>query len=151
MFRETGYWIEGESIGSCACKLPVDCFCWNQTDSGSDCDSFVGYYIQNGEIFGVDVSFLMLVQVVRESAQTSFFYVDAKASELQQELLLRTFRGDFGGILADLSSVLPLPESPRIAPIRYAIDPNKRASLWIGNVLIRKNMSRKRFCFKSDQ
>lgn len=146
---DLGYRLEGESIGSCACKLPIDCFCWNQDESSSDCDSFVAYYIQTGKICGVDVSYLVLVQVVREAAQKSFFYVDAKGSDLQQELLLRTFRGELGGILADLSSLLPEPDSPRIAPIRYAIETDKRASLWIGNVLIRKNMSRKRFCFKS--
>ncbi|MBE9010679.1 DUF1326 domain-containing protein [Pseudanabaenaceae cyanobacterium LEGE 13415] len=152
---EIGYWLEGETSGSCACKLPSNCFCWNQNDSSShdsssQCDSFVVYRIRQGMIYGTDVSSLTIVQVVREIEQQSFTYIDAAGSDLQQELLLRTFRGDFGGILADLSEILPASQSPRIAPIRYEIESNRRASLWIGNVLIRKNMKPRPFCFATD-
>jgi hypothetical protein len=150
MSFDSSYRLEGETLGSCACQLPADCFCWEQTSASSGCDSFVAYFIRTGKIQGIDVSALAFVQVMREAEDKSLIYIDAKSSELQQNLLLRAFQGELGGILASLSSIFPMPDLLRLAPIRMEIETNQRAILWVGNVLIRKNMPRKSFCYQSD-
>jgi hypothetical protein len=61
--------------------------------------------------------------------------------------LIQAFGGELGGVLADLSAVLPAIGVPKLAPITYQIQANRRASLWIGNILVQRNLSRKPFSF----
>lgn len=82
-----------------------------------------------------------------QAEQRSIVYLDAKATPEQQTQLVQAFSGELGGVLADLSSVLPTIGMPKLAPITYQVQTNRRASLWIGNVLVQRNLSRKPFRF----
>jgi hypothetical protein len=144
----TGYTLEGNAIGSCGCSVALDCLCWGQEPGGKSCDSFVAYHISRGVIAGIDVSSLTVVRVLREHDQTTLLYVDGNGNEWQQQLLIQAFTGEFGGILNTIHQSFPNHEFARIAPITYVLE-QKRASLWISNVLVRRNMQQTPFCFNA--
>jgi len=140
------YSLEGDAIGSCGCSVTLDCLCFGKETDTKGCDSFVAYRIQQGAIAGCDVSSLSVVRVLREKEQTALLYIDGNGTEQQQQALIQAFNGTFGGTLETIHQAFPNHDVSRIAPITYRVE-RHRASLWIGDVLVRKDMKQTAFCF----
>lgn len=106
------YRLEGTLLEACSCN--VLCPCWIGEDpDGGECLALEAYHIDRGEIDGVDVSGLTYVQVelipgnvLEEGTWRQLRIIDAKGTEEQRRVLLSAFRGEYGGPLADLASLV---------------------------------------------
>ena len=135
----TTYSLEGQILEACSCNAPCPCWIGDDPDGG-DCDSFVAYHVERGEVLGLDVSGLTLVKVVYIPGNVlagnwrGVTYVDAKGTPEQQQALLKVFNGELGGAIADVAKLLTDVLDVRVAQIDYNIQQGK-GSITIGDVL----------------
>lgn len=141
------YSIQGRLLGSCGCQAFLDCLCCEGNDVPQGCSSFLVYEIGVGQIQGQDVSSCLVVRVMRESDQTSFLYLDARASDPQRLVLIQAFSGVLGGWLEQVAQMFPKSTSPRIAPISL-IWSGRFAELQIGCFSIHKGLKASSFCYQ---
>jgi hypothetical protein len=108
-------------------------------DSGS-CDAFNAYHIDHGQIQGVDVSGLSLVNVVQIPGNVLagnwrlIMYVDEKATPQQRQALLDAFGGKVGGPLADLAGLVGERVAIIPAPIDHQVEGGK-GTLRVGEII----------------
>src|SRR5690348_12624056 len=122
---ETGtrYTIDGRLLEVCSCEAPCPCWVGEDPDGGT-CDSVLGWRVDSGVIEGIDVSGLTIALSVFIPGNVlagnwkAVVYVDDKASEQQQEALLKVFTGQLGGAIADLAGLI----GEVVAVERVAID-----------------------------
>ncbi|HET9052092.1 MAG TPA: DUF1326 domain-containing protein [Candidatus Dormibacteraeota bacterium] len=105
------YSLQGTLLEACSCN--VLCPCWIGEDpDGGTCDAFVSYHFDKGEIDGVDVSGLNIVNVaqipgnVLKGSWRVVIHIDKRATPEQKEALLNAFGGKLGGPLADLAGLI---------------------------------------------
>jgi hypothetical protein len=104
------YELNGTLLDACSCAAPCPCWVGDDPDGGK-CDTFVAYHIDRGQVRGVDVSGLTLVQVsqipgnILAGNWRVVFYMDDRATPQQQQALLDVFGGKLGGALADLAKL----------------------------------------------
>ena len=106
------YQFEGTMLEACSCG--VLCPCWIGEDpDGGECFSLIAYHFRQGQIGGVDVSgvnFVMLQHipgnVLTAASWRMVRFVDARATDDQNHAVLGAFRGEYGGPLADLASLV---------------------------------------------
>jgi len=121
------YRLEGTLLEACSCD--VLCPCWIGEDpDGGECYGIVAYHFSKGEIDGVDVSGLNLVNinhipgnVLTPGSWRVVMLVDAAATEKQRDALVRAFTGKLGGPLADLAGLVGELRGIEIVPIRHEI------------------------------
>jgi hypothetical protein len=100
------YRLEGRLLEVCDCGVLCPCWIGEDPDNGS-CDSALAYRIDSGEIEGVDVSGLTFAGAahipgnILQGGHRAVYYIDDRASEAQFNAIVRAFRGDLGGPLAD--------------------------------------------------
>ncbi|GAB4440357.1 MAG: DUF1326 domain-containing protein [Chloroflexi bacterium OHK40] len=100
------YSLEGRLLEVCDCGVLCPCWIGEDPDNGS-CDSALAYRIDRGVIEGVDVSGLTFAVAahipgnVLHGGYRVVRYIDDRASDEQFAAILRAFRGDLGGPLAD--------------------------------------------------
>ena len=107
-----GYDIEGRLLEVCTCN--VLCPCWVGEDPDyKTCDTTLAWGIEKGTIEGVDVSGLTLAvsahipnNILTPKSWTAVVFVDEKATEAQQGVLLQLFTGQLGGAVADLAGLI---------------------------------------------
>jgi hypothetical protein len=118
---------------------PCPCGIGEDPDGGS-CDAFNAYHIDQGQINGVDVSGLTLVNVAQIPGNILagnwriVMYVDDKATAEQQEALLNAFGGKLGGPLADLAGLIGEVVRSYPVPIEHRVEGGK-GILRVGEVL----------------
>jgi hypothetical protein len=133
------YALDGQLLEVCDCGTLCPCWVGDDPDNGT-CKSFLAYHIEHGEIKGVDVSGLTLVNIVNIPGNVfggnwrSVIYLDGKATQEQRELLLAVFSGKLGGGIADLAQLIGEVLDVRVADIEYHLQDGK-GTIRIGDVL----------------
>lgn len=133
------YDLDGTLLEACSCAAPCPCWIGDDPDGGT-CDSFVAYHIDRGQINGVDVSGLSLVNVCQIPGNVLagnwriVIFVDDKATAEQREAVLKAFGGKLGGPLADLAGLVSEIVTVQPAPIEHRVEGGK-GTLLIGKML----------------
>lgn len=106
------YSLTGTLLEACSCG--VLCPCWIGEDpDGGECFAVNAYHFTSGEVGGVDVSDLNIVNVVHipgnvlaPKSWKLVMFIDEKASPEQREALVNAYTGKLGGPLADLGGLI---------------------------------------------
>jgi len=106
------YSLEGTLLEACSCNVLCPCWIGENPDEGS-CNAFNAYHFDRGEINGIDVSGLNIVNVVHipgnvltPGSWRLVIFIDAKASDEQKQAILDAYSGKLGGPLADLAGLI---------------------------------------------
>jgi len=132
------YDLDGTLLEACSCAGPCPCWVGDDPDGGT-CDAFVAYHIDRGQINGVDVSGLSLVNVAQIPGNVLagnwrlVIFVDSKATTAQQEAILNAFGGKLGGPLADLAGLVGEIVTVHSMPIEHRVEGGK-GTLRIGTM-----------------
>jgi hypothetical protein len=121
------YEMRGQFLEACDCN--VMCPCWFEQDPDeNECTGFVAWYVEQGEIDGVDVSSLTAVSVShhgghRRGAKARVaLFLDERASDEQQRVLTDAFTGKLGGPLEELAEMTDEVATAQRAPISFTSD-----------------------------
>lgn len=131
------YRLKGDLLEVCDCKTLCPCWIGEDPDRGA-CQSALAYRIEQGEIDGVDVSGLnfgvavFIPGNVLKGGWRAIRYVDDRATPEQERALLRLFRGELGGPVADLARLVGEEVAARRAPISFTVEKGK-GTLRIGD------------------
>lgn len=131
------YRLKGRILEVCDCN--VLCPCWIGEDpDGGTCDGVVAYHIDEGTVNGVDVSGRTIAGMAHfpsnifEGNWRVVFFVDAEATDEQQEALVNVFTGKLGGPMADFAQLIGEVVAVERAPITFAVEEGK-GTLRIGS------------------
>jgi hypothetical protein len=135
------YDLEGTLLEACSCGVLCPCWIGEDPDGGS-CDAFNAYHFTRGEIRGVDVSGLSIVNVVQipgnvltPGSWRVVTFVDERASDEQLEAILDAYHGRLGGPLADLAGLVGEVVDVQRAPIVHEMV-GGQGTLRVGDVVI---------------
>ena len=135
-----GYSLEGRLLEVCTCNILCPCWVGEDPDLGA-CDAFNAYHFDRGEIRGIDVSGLSVVNVVHipgnvltPGSWRLVVFIDEKATDEQAQAILDAYQGRLGGPLADLAGLVGEVVAVERASIVHKIDGGK-GTLQIGDVL----------------
>jgi hypothetical protein len=123
----TTYTIEGRLLEVCTCNAICPCWIGEDPDGGS-CDSALAWYVDSGEVRGVDVSDRCLALSVHIPGNVlagnwkAVVYVDDRCTEEQQEALLAVFTGALGGPIADVAALISEVVAVERAPMTFTVD-----------------------------
>jgi hypothetical protein len=121
------YKIEGKLLEVCSCNILCPCWVGEDPDGGT-CDSAMAWQIDNGTIEGVDVTGLSLALSVHIPGNVlagnwkAAVFVDERATETQQEKMLKVFTGQLGGGIADLAALIGEVVSVERVPITFTVN-----------------------------
>ena len=126
-----GYDIEGRLLEVCTCN--VLCPCWvGENPDYKTCDTTIAWGIEKGSIEGVDVSGLTLAvsahipkNILEPKSWTAAVFVDDKATDEQQGVLLELFTGQLGGAVADLAGLIGEVVAVERVPITFSVQDGK--------------------------
>ena len=126
-----GYDIEGRLLEVCTCN--VLCPCWvGENPDYKTCDTTIAWGIEKGTIEGVDVSGLTLAvsahipnNILEPKSWTAAVFVDNKATDDQQGVLLKLFTGQLGGAVADLAGLIGEVVAVERVPITFSVHDGK--------------------------
>jgi hypothetical protein len=134
----TTYDVEGRLLEVCSCE--VICPCWVGEDpDGGTCDSALAWHVDHGTIEGTDVSGLTLALSVHIPGNVlaggwrAVVVVDEKATQEQEDALLRLFTGQLGGAVADLAGLIGEVAAVERAPIVFTVAEGA-GRLTVGNI-----------------
>ena len=133
------YVLDGNLLEACSCGGPCPCWVGDDPDGGR-CDSVIAYYIDRGQVKGVDVSNLSFVQVnqipgnILAGNWRAVFYIDDRATPEQQEAILNVFGGKLGGPLADVASLVGERVAVHYVPIEHRVEGGK-GTLSVGEIV----------------
>jgi hypothetical protein len=104
------YELRGQFLEACDCH--VMCPCWFEEEPDeAECTGLIAWYIESGQVDGVDVSGLTTVSVSHHGGHRNAghmhvaLYVDERGDEDQQAVLAQVFTGKAGGPLSELSEL----------------------------------------------
>jgi hypothetical protein len=127
MATATGtYTVEGQLLEVCSCGTLCPCWVGEDPDGGT-CDSFVAWHVEKGQIKGIDVAGLTLVNIVHIPGNVlagnwrAVTYLDAKGTQEQRDAMFDLFSGKLGGAIADLAALIGEVLEVRVAPIEYRL------------------------------
>jgi len=123
----TVYELEGTLLEVCSCG--VLCPCWIGEDpDGGECYGIVAYHFDAGQVDGVDVAGLNVVNlnhipgnILTPGSWRVVMLVDERATPEQERALVRAFGGEYGGPLADLAGLVGELVAVERAPISHEI------------------------------
>ena len=135
-----GYEIEGRLLEVCTCN--VLCPCWvGENPDYKTCDTTIAWGIEKGSVEGVDVGGLTFAvsahipnNILEPKSWTAVVFVDDKASDDQQDVLIKLFTGQLGGAVADLAGLIGEVVAVERAPITFSVEGGK-GSLVIGETV----------------
>jgi hypothetical protein len=133
------YVLDGMILDACSCNSPCPCWVGDAPDGGQ-CNAFLAYHIERGQIRDLDVAGLSVVEVTQVSGKMleghwrQVLILDAQASPEQQRALVDAFSGQLGGPLADLAGLIDERLAIYVAPIDYQVR-NGQGSLRVGEVI----------------
>ena len=134
-----GYRLEGSLLEVCNCEVLCPCWIGENPDNGT-CESSLAYHFDSGTIDDVDVSGLTLGTAVfipgniLHGNWRQCIFIDDRASDEQERALLRAFRGELGGPLADLAQLVGEVVDVGRAPITFTVTEGK-GTLRIGDTV----------------
>jgi hypothetical protein len=125
------YEIEGRLLEVCTCN--VLCPCWVGEDPDyKTCDTTIAWGIDKGTVEGVAVDGLTIAvsahiprNILEPKSWTAVVFVDDRATDEQQGVLLRLFTGQLGGAVADLAGLIGEVVGVERAPISFTVDGGK--------------------------
>jgi hypothetical protein len=121
------YRLDGTSLEACSCASPCPCLSGKDPDGGR-CDAVMAYHVDRGQVSGVDVSGLSVVNVVQipGNAQQGHWrqvlFVDDRATTSQRDALVAAFTGKLGGSLGELAALVADRVAIQAAAIDYAAE-----------------------------
>jgi hypothetical protein len=133
------YVLNGSLLEACSCAGPCPCWVGDDPDGGK-CSAFNAYYIDQGQIKGIDVSGLTFVQAVQIPGNVLagnwrvVIYLDDKASPEQRQAIVDAWTGKLGGPLADLAGLIGERVAVLSVPIEHEIKDGK-GTLRVGNAI----------------
>ena len=133
------YDVEGKLLEVCTCN--VLCPCWiGENPDGGVCESALAWHVDKGSIEGVDVSGLTIAasvhipeNVLIPKSWKAAIFVDERASDAQEQAMLKVWTGQLGGAIADLAGLIGEVVAVERAPITFTVDGGK-GQLTIGDV-----------------
>lgn len=134
-----GYHLKGELLEVCDCNTLCPCWIGEDPDNGT-CRSSLAYHIDKGAIDGLDVSGLnfgvavFIPGNVLAGKWRVIRYVDDRATPQQEAALLKAFRGELGGPIADLVALVGEEVAARRAPFTFEVQQGK-GTLRIGDAV----------------
>ncbi|MCC5811022.1 MAG: DUF1326 domain-containing protein [Ectothiorhodospiraceae bacterium] len=120
-----GYSLNGTLLEICSCATPCPCFIGEDPDGG-ECFGVIAFHLEDGWIGDQDVSGLTVINVAHipgnalAGSWRVVLLVDDKATQAQEQALLKAFSGELGGPLGDLAGLVGEVVSVERAPIRHA-------------------------------
>jgi hypothetical protein len=121
------YRLEGTLLEACSCGVLCPCWIGEDPDEGT-CDAINAYHFDTGEIDGVDVSGLNIVNVVHipgnvltPKSWRMVIFLDSSASERQREAILSAYTGKLGGPLADLAGLVGEVKAVETGEIEHSV------------------------------
>jgi hypothetical protein len=124
----SGYDLEGSLLEACSCGVLCPCWIGVDPDQGT-CDAFNAYHFDRGQIDGVDVSGLTLVNVVHipgnvltPNSWRVVMIVDEKATDEQFTAIVDAYSGRHGGPLADLAGLVGEVTDAFRAPVTHEVN-----------------------------
>lgn len=106
------YTLQGTLLEACSCNVLCPCWIGENPDRGT-CDSFNAYHFDKGEINGIDVSGLSLINVckipgnvLKPKSWKVLMLVDDRATDEQFKALRDLYLGKLGGPIADLAQLV---------------------------------------------
>ena len=135
----TTYTLEGRLLEVCTCAAICPCWIGEDPDGGT-CDSALAWYIDSGEVRGVDVSDRCLALSVHIPGNVlagnwqAIVYVDDRCTPEQQEALLGVFTGALGGPIADLAALIGNVVAVERAPMTFTVE-GGGGTLRVGDVV----------------
>ena len=135
-----GYDIEGRLLEVCTCN--VLCPCWVGEDPDyKTCDTTIAWGIEKGTVDGVAVDDLVFAvsahipkNILEPKSWTAVVFVDDRATEAQQDVLIRLFTGQLGGAVADLAGLIGEVVGVERARMTFTVD-GGRGRLAIGDAV----------------
>jgi hypothetical protein len=131
------YELEGRMLEVCTCN--VLCPCWIGEDpDGGTCDAIVAWHVDKGTVDGVDVSGHAVVALahipgnILQGNWKAVVYVDEKATDEQQEALLKVFTGELGDPVADVAQLIGEVVAVEREPITFTVEQGE-GSVTIGS------------------
>ena len=125
MATATGtYTVEGQLLEVCSCGTLCPCWVGEDPDGGT-CDTIIAWHVERGQIKGVDVSGLTIVNIAHVPGNIlagnwrAVLYLDGKGTQEQRDAMLELFSGKLGGAIADLAALVGEVLDVRVAPIEY--------------------------------
>ena len=122
-----GYFLEGDLLEVCNCKVLCPCWIGEDPDNGF-CDASLAYVIRKGEVDGVDVGGLVAASAVKIPGNVfaggwrQVLYIDDRASDAQADALVAVLSGERGGPLADLAALVGERLGVERAAIEYGLE-----------------------------
>lgn len=121
------YTLQGTLLEACSCNVLCPCWIGEDPDTGT-CDAIVAYQFDKGNINGIDVSGLSIVNVnkipgnvLAPRSWKVLMLIDDKATDQQMQALIDAYSGKFGGPLADLAGLIGEVIAIERAPIRHDV------------------------------
>lgn len=124
------YQLEGKLLEVCNCDVLCPCWVGEDPDYGT-CDAVTSYHIDKGQINGIDVSGLTMVQVdhvpgnILNGNFRTVFYMNDDATPGQQQALLNAWTGKLGGPLADTAKLIGEVVGVERVPIIFEVEKGK--------------------------
>lgn len=125
-----GYKLEGELLEVCTCNILCPCWVGEDPDKGI-CDASLAYHFRSGEINGIDVSGITLGMTghipgnVLAGDWKVCLHISDNASDEQMDAILRAWKGELGGPLADIAQLIGEIVSVERTAIRFDVDKGK--------------------------
>jgi hypothetical protein len=122
------YLLEGRLLEVCTCKTLCPCWVGEDPDFGT-CDGTLCWKIDKGTIDGVNVSgltFALLCHIPGNILKGNWkvvAYVDEKATQQQQEMILAVWTGKKGGPIADMAQLVG--EVANVERVPFTFDVNE--------------------------
>ncbi len=123
----TRYHVEGRLLEVCTCKAICPCWVGEDPDGGS-CESSLAWKVDRGTVEGVDVSDLTLAMSVFIPGNVfaggwhAVVYIDDRASQAQQDALLKVFTGKLGGDIQSLAGLIGDVVAVERAPVTFTVE-----------------------------
>jgi hypothetical protein len=127
---EMSYQLQGSILEVCDCNVLCPCWIGENPDNGT-CRSGLAYHYDSGVIDGIDVAGLTIAFAasipgnVLQGNWRVAMYVDERATDAQFDALLRVYRGELGGPIADLIQLIGEVVSVERAPIGFDVKDGK--------------------------
>lgn len=120
------YRVEGRLLEVCTCNILCPCWAGEDPDGGT-CDSSFAWQIDSGTIEGVDVDGLALALSVHIPGNVlagnwkAVVYIDDRATQAQEDAMLKVWTGQLGGAIADLAALIGEVIAVERAPISFQV------------------------------
>jgi hypothetical protein len=132
------YQLEGNLLEVCDCGVLCPCWIGEDPDNGT-CEGMMAWNFDKGTIDGTDVSGLTVATVVHipgnilKGNWTAALFVDDRATEQQEKVLVDAWSGNLGGPLADMRKLIGDVVAVKRTPITFELQEGA-GTLLIGGV-----------------